>query len=49
MRKRLKPHEAEYIGFIPKPKEGVRNPRYSISKDQWDKVQIFRNNISKSE
>ena len=49
MRKRLKPHEAEYIGFIPKPKEGIRNPRYSISKDQWDKVQIFRNNISKTE
>lgn len=44
MRKRLKPEDAKFLGFNIKPKEALRNPRYNITSEQWDSLQIFRNN-----
>ena len=43
LRKRLKPIEAKLIGQEVRPKEGVRNPRYPISQEDWQRVKNFRN------
>lgn len=43
MRKRLKPYEAQQLGFIPKPKENCRYPRYSLTKEQAEQLNEIRN------
>ena len=47
MRKRLKPHEAEALGLTVKPKDGIRNPRYTITSEQWDELSALRQSNSK--
>lgn len=42
MRKRLKPNEAELLGFEPKPNLPDGNAKYSINKTEWDKILEFR-------
>jgi hypothetical protein len=39
MRKRLKDSEAKLLGIEPKPKEGSRNPRYTITDDQLKRLE----------
>jgi hypothetical protein len=41
-RKRLKPEEASFFGFSVKPKEGIRHPRYSLTKEQLQQLQELR-------
>lgn len=41
-RRRLSPQEAEFLGFSPKEKEGVRNPRYRISPEQYASILKLR-------
>ena len=43
MRKRLNAKEAQFLGLVVKPKEGIRNPRYSISETQLQELVKFRN------
>lgn len=42
MRKRLKPNEAELLGFEPKPNLPDGNAKYSINKTEWDKILEYR-------
>lgn len=42
MRKRLKPNEAELLGFETKPNLPDGNAKYSINKGEWDKILEYR-------
>jgi hypothetical protein len=42
MRKRLKPNEAELLGFETKPNLPDGNAKYSINKGEWDRILEFR-------
>lgn len=42
MRKRLKPNEAELLGLTIKENTNDGNPKYSISKGEWDKILAYR-------
>lgn len=44
LRKRLKEQEAQYLGLDPKPANGNINPKYYITKEQWQAVKHYRNN-----
>jgi len=48
MRKRLKPQEAELLGFETKPNLPDGNAKYSINKGEWDKILDFRINQNKT-
>ncbi|MCT4135012.1 hypothetical protein HZP67_09770 [Elizabethkingia anophelis] len=42
MRIRLKEEEALFLGLTPKDKNECRNPRYSLNKDQFEKIELYR-------
>ena len=42
MRKRLKPQEAELLGFETKPNLPDGNAKYSLNTKEWDKILEFR-------
>ena len=42
MRKRLKPQEAELLGFETKPNLPDGNAKYSINTKEWDKILEYR-------
>ena len=48
MRKRLKPQEAELLGFEPKENLPDRNAKYSINTKEWEKILDFRINQNKT-
>lgn len=43
MRKRLKDHEAKFLGLEPKNEYKEGNPKYSITPQQWQKIIELRN------
>ena len=47
MRKRLKPQEAELLGFETKPNLPDGNAKYSLNTKEWDKILEFRINQNK--
>ena len=48
MRKRLKPQEAELLGFEPKENLPDGNAKYSINTKEWEKILDFRINQNKT-